>query len=1095
MLHLTLLGQFAAAIDGHAITHWPRKSALLLLQLLAIAPEHRITRNEAAQALAHDTDDEQLRQVSDALYALRSRTATGPEAAKLGDYVGASSDAIWLDTTGRPIEIDLVRFEQAANEALAADARSRLPLLEAATAQFGGPLLSGVLPALESAVAPMRMHVEQLYLGCARALVGEYMQLGQGERVIVALQNVLRIVPSDEESHRQLIELYATLGRYHEAEQQLQLCRAVLARELGLKPSAATIESIRVARERRLAGQQAVARPDIAVGAAPEPRQSYTPPRSLVQLIGRAADVEHLVNQLGSAQAPALLTLCGIGGVGKTQLALEVARRLAKARKHGTAVVDLTHASDAGEVARTVAIALGIKRTDNRSWAERLQQHLAPLDLLLVLDNFEHVHRAAPWLASLLEQSPALNVLCTSRYPLLLRGEQVFDVEPLVTQHATVAPEPGNEAKPSDAAALFLRAAHTLRVQAVDAARDLPLIEQLCRRLDGLPLAIELAAARATVIGVGPLLDELRTTHVALHNPLRDAAPRHTSLQDLLQSTCAILDHDSKIALGYAAHFEAGFTLRQLADSGLFTAAESERILARLIEARIVSVDMAKRADLQAEPVPRFRLFETIRSYARYSAWMEEEERQRTTKAFVDAWYRFARRVSDSRHTPAERENFDQVEREFENIAGAIRLAARVDRSLASGLIAHLFRACQRRGYLYDAIGWIEDGSLLDDSDEITSESTALRLAACVLYAGVGRYPLSQRYGEQALARVTASSADEVSIHVALAHTCLLQSEWPAGAMYARRGLTSALAICDERGELDARILLSMLDHRSGRYGEAQTHAARARDICVRRGIEMPHRLVGTLALSKRFAGDIGGAATLYEATAARCREQRDWRAKVMMKLDQSECDLLALNLPRARESLLRVEGLCATHRINMILCMLHQQWGVYRLLNEEPHAAVEALNLSMEIMPPGSHLEQSDITLLWLVHAHLAAGNPDAAYRAAVRLTSPQTKIRRYMEPFAVDTVASTFAVTDASAAAALRNAANRLRERDGLVITPAEERLLNIAGARPLGARLEAEPRHVRWSPAQLLDGAIALCHEALLNARAGYSTTPMS
>ena len=175
-----------------------------------------------------------------------------------GDIVEQGTHEELIAREGAYWRLYVSQFEQAANDALAANARARLPLLQAAVASCNGPLLAGLLPTIEAAVAPTRLHIEQLYLGCARALVGEYMQLGHVDHAIVALQNILRIVPSDEESHRQLIEIYATLGRYHEAEQQLLLCRTVLARDLGLKPSAATIDSIRLARERRLAGQQPV---------------------------------------------------------------------------------------------------------------------------------------------------------------------------------------------------------------------------------------------------------------------------------------------------------------------------------------------------------------------------------------------------------------------------------------------------------------------------------------------------------------------------------------------------------------------------------------------------------------------------------------------------------------------------------------------------------------------------------------------------------------------------------------------------------------------------------------------------------------------
>jgi len=1076
MLRLSLLGTFAVDIEGQSLTSWPRKSALQLLQLLAIAPEHRITRSQAAQALARDTGDEQLRQVSDALYALRG-IATSALDCKLGDFLGASPEAIWLDTS--KCRVDVIEFEQLANEALSADAP--LQRLEAAVACCNGPLLAELSPVIEASVAPVRLHLEQLYLSCARALVAHYAQRDQNERMIVALHNVLRIVPSDEECHRQLIELFATLGRYHEAEQQLALCRIALARDLGLKPSAATIESIRAAREKRLAQRE---QPAQATVARADPPRRYAPPRSLVKLIGRDDLIASLVARLAASDSPRLLTLCGIGGIGKTQLALEVALRAAAGRQNGAVVVDLTRVADAAAVPRAIAMTLGLKRTDGRSWQERLQQHLEPLELLLVLDNFEHVHRAAPWLASLLEQVPLLTVLCTSRFPLLVRGEEVIDVDPLAIQRGAARNAAAADGRPSDSASLFLRAARSQRAHAIDALRDLALIEEICWRLDGLPLAIELAAARACVVGPRALLTELATRHVTLVNPMQNAPTRHTSLRELLESTCAILDRNCKIGLSYAAHFEAGFTLQQFADSRLFDAADSERILAQLLDARIVSID-GERGDARIAPAqPRFRLLETMRAYARHSGWMEQGIQHAVTTAFVEAWHRFAVRVAASRHTLAERACFDEFESEFENVSGAIRIAARGDRVRAREIVTALWTAAVRRGHIFDLIAWMEDEGLLHDMTGQSADEVNLAAAAGEVYRAAAKYPLAQRYGELAVRGATLPGVDAAAAHLAAAYAYLIQSELAVGTEHARIALTAALTNDDERAKLDAHILLTTIEHRRGEFVQARFHATTARDLCARRGIEIPIRLIGNLALSLRLGGDFGGAIALYATAAERCRTEGESRADAIMTLDQAECELLALQLDRAHDSLQRAGALVATYRMTILECVLHQQVGALQVLRGDAAAACAALDLSMKAMPAGSHFEQADITLLWLTHAQRLAGRFELALHSALRLTSGEAKVRRYIVPFVLESVAAVLqAGGQRDVATTLVETSGQLRRAHTLLAAPAEAALLADAGLRPAADADDWSERETVVTP----EAALADCH-ALLQQLAG-------
>jgi predicted ATPase len=330
-----------------------------------------------------------------------------------------------------------------------------------------------------------------------------------------------------------------------------------------------------------------------------------------VPLVGRERELaaaEALV--AGGAR---LLTLTGPGGTGKTRLALELAHRLAARHADGTVVVSLAALATADLVPGAVAQAFGV-REGAGDGLDPVARYLTARELLLVLDNFEHVLDASPYVGALLAAAPRLTVLVTSRESLRLAAEQELPVPPLGLPPVVASASAVGEA---DAVRLFLERARAGRPDfaLTDAnARD---VAAVCRRLDGLPLAIELAAARARLLSPRALLARLDARADGLRSDLlrsdaRDAEPRHRTLRDVIDWSYALLAPDERRLFRELAVFAGGFTLD--AAAAVTTAPPgAPDVLDRV--ASLCDKSLLVRRE-QPDGEPRFAMLETVREYA-----------------------------------------------------------------------------------------------------------------------------------------------------------------------------------------------------------------------------------------------------------------------------------------------------------------------------------------------------------------------------------------------------------------------------------------------------------------------------------------------
>ncbi|HXO91065.1 MAG TPA: winged helix-turn-helix domain-containing protein, partial [Stellaceae bacterium] len=345
----------------------------------------------------------------------------------------------------------------------------------------------------------------------------------------------------------------------------------------------------------------------VAPVAAP-PRPPTNLPEPVSELIGRDVEVEEV---LGLTATHRLVTLTGAGGIGKTRLGLEVARRLLPEFADGIWIIELAPLSDPDLVPATVAMELGLDLADNVVSPERIANALAAKQLLLVLDNCEHLVGAAASMAeAVVRASPAARVMATSREPLRAEGECLYRVPPLAAPKEDS--QDAEELLRYGAVQLFVARARAAEPQLSPDGCVAAAIAVICRHLDGIPLAIELAAARTNALGVEELAARLDDCLHLLTGGRRTALPRHQTLRATLDWSYRLLPEPERVVLRRLAIFAGGFTLQAasaIAATDEIAGADIVDCAVNLVAKSLVAADLGGATGW-------YRLLETTRAYA-----------------------------------------------------------------------------------------------------------------------------------------------------------------------------------------------------------------------------------------------------------------------------------------------------------------------------------------------------------------------------------------------------------------------------------------------------------------------------------------------
>jgi predicted ATPase/DNA-binding SARP family transcriptional activator len=718
-LGIQLLGAFAVRVDGSPVpdSAWRLRRSKSLIKLLALAPERRLHREQVVDLLwpAGGAAGNSLHQV---MYtARRALAASGPRLTLRDDVVALSSEDLWIDVEA---------FESAA---AAAREQHTVDAYRIALALYTGELLPE--DRYEDWTGARRESLRESRLGLLVELAELQAATGDAAGAIATLQRAVVDDPLHEAAHRALMRLFSDGGRRQQALAQYQQLRDALRRELEADPDP---ETRRLYRD-ILAGQheheaERLEPPTAQAVVEPAAPASHVP-RQLTSFVGRERELSELDGLLGHTR---LLTLTGPGGCGKTRLALEVATRRQGDFELGAHVVELAPIGDPALVGEETAATLGLRPRAERDPIEMLALHIGARRVLLVLDNCEHVIDACARLADrLLRECPNLSVLVTSRERLRIPGEVAWRVPSLSLPEQ--APEGTAELERSEAVRLFsLRAGEAAPGFALTAENAAAVVE-ICRRLDGMPLALELAAARAAVLSPAQIAERLSDALALLRAGSRAGLTRQQTLRATLQWSHDLLGEPERALYRRLGVFAGSFgveAVEGVCAGDEVASGEALDLLARLAEKSLV----------QVEPGPeghRYRLLETVRQDAA-ERLARAGERERVAAAHL-AWYLALAEAADRDVDPDAAATWpvERVEAEHDNLRAALGSAIRHDPPAAVRLANALWWMWMTRGYFVEGARW------LDEALAPAPEPTPQRARALFAAGGVA---LRMRHGQ-----------------------------------------------------------------------------------------------------------------------------------------------------------------------------------------------------------------------------------------------------------------------------------------------------------------------------------------------------------
>lgn len=743
------------------ITRFPTRKTGALLAYLAYYPRMGMSREALADLFWPDHDPAAARNsLRVALNSLRRQIE------EVGEGPGSLLVADRTTVRLRPgsFTTDVADFERALDrERTATNEEARREHLMQAVDLYRGPLMSGWY---EEWVALEQTRLAEVYAGLLRRLTSVLIRRGDFDLALDFARRAVHADPLREEAHRILMRVHAAMGNPTEAILQYRNLETILRTQMGAQPSGATrelLKQITLASDStesvRSATPIVTSQPAASGRSTPEVPSESQPAQPLTRFFGREEEIGRLRELLMPGQGERLVSLTGIGGVGKTRLATELVRSLKDTSSpfEGRCwMASLAGMVEAEPAASTIAATLSLDPPRDIPPFDHLVNTLREKTgaaALLVLDHLDDLLEAgggATLVQRLLERVPGLYCLITARRRVDVAGERELPLGPL--------PVPSEQEEPSPdwpGIALFLDRARAVRPDLESFPRNGVAVAELCRRLDGLPLALELAAAWARVLTPAQMLARLSGRFGLLVTERSDMAQRHRSLRAVMEESRQLLNQDAESFWARLSVFRNGWTL-EAAQAVCATEIDNNDDSVALETLELLDT-LQRRSLVVAEETPaglRFRMLETVRDFA--DSLLKADEKERITAAHAAFFLRLAEQAAPHLATLRETDWLGRLNQERDNLRAAATWFVRADMTSTEEALrfgAALWRYWYADGLADEGVRYLEQALAREGSAE---EPPNLR--ASVLH-GAGRLLASGGNPLRACALLQASLA------------------------------------------------------------------------------------------------------------------------------------------------------------------------------------------------------------------------------------------------------------------------------------------------------------------------------------------------
>ena len=679
-LVISVLGPLTVTMANSAVNGFVSRKAQALLAYLAVESARSHTRDELAGLLWPEYPSASARASLRSVLA-NVRAVVGDRDSTPPVFL-VDPDTIQLNAA-HPITVDTGFFDTlpAPGQPIAEISR-----MEAAVARVRGPFLAGLLlpdsPPFEEWVLVRREFYARRVAESLHFLAHHYEARQEQAKALSYARQWCDADPWNEEAHQLVMRLLAAQGQRSLAIAHFERCRQILAGELGIEPSPETLDLADRIRRGEVAG---------AARASHYRPMPHTTPRLLMPTVGRAREIEQLSAMLADPRQR-LITIVGPGGAGKSHLATAIANRQEEHFRDGAAIVALAGLQAADGIAAAVAHALHLPLDANIPVDTQVRDYLTARQMLLVLDNFEHLLDGTPLVQEWLHAAGALKVLATSRVRLNIAGEQLLPLGglPCADDSRQAGRAPAGDAQLSDAMLLFIETAQRLRPDWPADAVDLAHVQRICRLLDGMPLAILLAASWIQSLRPAEIAAELEAGMEILRSADPALPERHRSIETVFEHSWRLLSAGEQQVFAQLAVFHGGFTREAAAAVTGATLAQLHALTGKFF--------------INRNAAGRFTLHVLLRQFAAHKRSEHTSEPRAVQTAHATYYLDYAAARTHDLVGVRQAEVLRELEADAENLRSAWQWAA------AHGRRDLLLRSADAAGRFYTLSGRYHEG-------------------------------------------------------------------------------------------------------------------------------------------------------------------------------------------------------------------------------------------------------------------------------------------------------------------------------------------------------------------------------------------------